>query len=207
MSEYIDFGFENAAASHSHTYLLKPLLAMLDKDKKQTILDLGCGNGALTRRLIKAGYNIYGTDASEKGIAIARQLYPDRFAVQNLESDDLPPELHGIKFNTVISTEVIEHLYHPAKLIQFAKKVLLSNGGGELIISTPYHGYLKNLFISLTGKWDSHMPPDWDGGHIKMWSRRTLTRLLEDEGLVIKNFKGCGRFPYLWKSMIIKASI
>jgi len=207
MSDYNDFGFENANESHSHAYLLKPLIHLLGNSEDKTILDLGCGNGSLTRSLIGNGYNVYGTDASAKGIKLAQDLYPDRFALQNLESDLLPIKLQGVKFTTVISTEVIEHLYHPRKLIRFAKDVLINNGGGDLIISTPYHGYLKNLTISLAGKWDTHMPPEWDGGHIKMWSKATLTALLESEGFTVTHFKGCGRLPLLWKSMMLKASI
>jgi len=45
----------------------------------------------------------------------------------------------------------------------------------------------------------------WDGGHIKLWSRTTLTRLLEKNGFTVIEFHGVGRFPYLWKSMILVA--
>ena len=74
------------------------------------------------------------------------------------------------------------------------------------MISTPYHGYLKNLALSLTDKWDSHISPLWDGGHIKFWSRKTLTDLLESEEFVLQDFSGCGRFPFFWKSMLIIAN-
>jgi hypothetical protein len=77
--------------------------------------------------------------------------------------------------------------------------------GGYLVLSTPYHGYLKNLALSLTGKWDFHHSPLRDGGHIKFWSRKTLTELLETEGFHVTDFIGVGRIPYLWKSMVIVA--
>jgi 2-polyprenyl-3-methyl-5-hydroxy-6-metoxy-1,4-benzoquinol methylase len=207
MSEYIDSGHDNENESHAHRYLSRPLVNFLEKTTDPVILDLGCGNGSLAKALIEKGYNVYGTDASSKGIDIAQRHHPDRFAVQNLESDNLPNQLSQIKFNTIISTEVIEHLYNPRKFIRFSKAVLLQNGGGVLIISTPYHGYLKNLLLSLSGKWDDHINPLWDGGHIKMWSRNTITKLLEEEGFHITHFKGCGRVPYIWKSMMIKASL
>lgn len=47
------------------------------------------------------------------------------------------------------------------------------NDKGDIIISTPYHGYLKNLTLSLLNKWDSHMSPLWHRGHIKLWSKKT----------------------------------
>ena len=207
MSEYKDYGYNDSKHTHAHAYILDKLVNMLDKDRNQTILDLGCGNGSLANALLQKGFNVYGTDASVKGIEIANKTNPGRFAVQDLSSDDLPPELASIQFDTIISTEVIEHLYDPRKFIDFTKRTLLKNGGGEIIISTPYHGYFKNLALAITGKMDSHFGPLWDGGHIKFWSRKTLSRLLEEKGFVVTDFTGCGRMPYLWMSMLMKARI
>lgn len=114
-----------------------------------------------------------------------------------------PNALGEIGFDAVISTEVIDHLFLPAALPRFARAVL--KPGGHLIVTTPYHGYLKNLLICLIGKWDSHHTPLWDGGHIKFWSRRTLTALLEESGFVVVRFMGAGRLPWLWKSMVLAA--
>ncbi len=205
MADYKDYGFTNDEPSHTFFYLQDVLFAMLNNDKGRCILDLGCGNGHLVNYLLKQGYNAYGTDASENGIAIAKQEHPDRFFVQDLSTDELPEQLQKIKFDTVISTEVIEHLYNPEGFIDFCKKALQQNG--ELIISTPYHGYLKNLMLSIFNKWDSHLGPTWHGGHIKFWSRKTLSKLLIDKGFSIVDFKGCGRMPYFWKSMVIKAKL
>ena len=146
-------------------------------------------------------------DASITGIELARKGCPDRFYVQDINSKELPNELNDIYFDTIISTEVIEHLYNPRTYIQFCKQVLMKNGGGELIISCPYHGYLKNLVMAVSGKFDNHFTVLWDGGHIKFWSRKTLTQLLEEFDFEVVDFKGSGRFPYLWKSMFIKARI
>ena len=165
MAEYKDYGFTNDQPSHTFYYLQQPMLSLLDKSKNRCILDLGCGNGHIVNYLIKEGYNAYGTDASENGITIARQEHPDRFFLQDLSTGELPKELQLLTFDTIISTEVIEHLYDPVGFIDFCKKSLQKNG--ELIISTPYHGYLKNLMLSVFNKWDTHLSPTWDGGHIK----------------------------------------
>ena len=61
-------------------------------------------------------------------------------------------------------------------------------GGGEMIISTPYHGYLKNLALAITGKFDRHFTVLWDGGHIKFWSVKTLTKLLNEFGFEVVEF-------------------
>ncbi|MBS1532177.1 MAG: class I SAM-dependent methyltransferase [Bacteroidetes bacterium] len=205
MADYSDYGFTTNAAAHTFGYLLRPLLSLLDKQKNKLILDLGCGNGFLANYLVKQGYDVYGIDASEEGIAIAKQENPERFYVQDLSTGKLPAELQAFQFDTILSTEVIEHLYDPAGFIDFCKGLLPK--GGELIISTPYHGYLKNLSLSILDKWDSHHGPAWHGGHIKFWSKKTLSKLLADKGFEVVTFKGCGRMPYFWKSMLIKAKL
>jgi hypothetical protein len=97
-----------------------------------------------------------------------------------------------------VSTEVVEHLFSPHLLPNFAWQLL--SEGGYLVISTPYHGYIKNLALSVSDKWDSHHTPLWNGGHIKFWSRKTLTQLLEDNGFKVIGSSGVGRIPYLWKT-------
>jgi 2-polyprenyl-3-methyl-5-hydroxy-6-metoxy-1,4-benzoquinol methylase len=188
-------------------YLTQPILKLLSAEKNKQIIDLGCGGGYLVSLLVQKGYLAYGTDASESAIKLAKQKLPNNFWVQDLTKDDLPDAIANIPFDTIVSTEVIEHLYDPRGYIQFCKKILMKNGGGEIIITTPYHGYLKNLVLALTNKMDNHFSALWDGGHIKFWSRATLTTLLEESGFTVTDFVGCGRFPYLWKSMLIKAKI
>ena len=205
MTDYKDYGFDTDQPAHTFDYLLLPLLSLLDKNRNRCILDLGCGNGYLANYIISKGFNAYGTDASEEGIAIAGQTNPDRFFLQDLSTGKLPDGLQSLNFDTIISTEVIEHLYDPEGFIDVCKQVL--KGNGEIIISTPYHGYLKNLALSLADKWDAHHGPLWHGGHIKFWSKATLSRALINAGFTVTAFEGCGRIPYFWKSMIIKAKL
>ncbi len=113
----------------------------------------------------------------------------------------------NIHYDTIISTEVIEHLYSPRNYFEFCKNILQKAGGGELILTTPYHGYLKNLVLAGTGKMDKHFTVLWDGGHIKFWSVKTLSSLLQESGFSEIRFKGCGRFPFLWKSMMVSCII
>lgn len=208
MSEYTEYGYHDEDANYAHHYIIPNLLELIENKEKAYILDIGCGNGSLARNLKRNGFeNIYGTDASVQGIEIAKRTAKDRFFVQDLNSKELPDEINAVSFKVIISTEVIEHLYDPDAFISFCKNILLKNGGGELVLSTPYHGYLKNLILSIFNKWDHHHTVFWKGGHIKFWSRKTLSQLLNNHGFKVTAFKGCGRIPYVWKSMIIKAEI
>jgi len=204
MSEYKDYNWV-AGETDAHSYLYPTLRAMLEKYKGKQILDVGCGNGALACRLISEGFDVFGIDASDSGIGIANGKYPGRFFVLDISSENLPEALSAVRFDVVISTEVIEHLYAPRSYMRLIKYSLHSNG--VLIISTPYHSYIKNILMAITNKLDAHFTVLWDGGHIKFWSVKTLTALLNEFGFRVIKFKGSGRLPYLWKSMFICAAL
>lgn len=199
---YKDYRYNTAEAAHTHGYLLRPLLSMLGPPDG-AVLDLGCGNGALARELLARGYNVYGVDASATGIEIARAAAPGRFHVADIASGALPPELAAKRFEVVVCTEVVEHLYDPRGLIGFARSILPR--GGRIVLSTPYHGYLKNVVLAVTGRFDAHFTVLWDGGHIKFFSRRTLEHMLRELDFDVEDFAGAGRIPLLWKSMLLKA--
>jgi 2-polyprenyl-6-hydroxyphenyl methylase/3-demethylubiquinone-9 3-methyltransferase len=78
-------------------------------------------------------------------------------------------------------------------------------GGGTAILSTPYHGYWKNLALALTGRMDKHFTALLDHGHIKFWSTETLGELLREVGFIDIHFERVGRIPPLAKSMIVIA--
>ncbi len=103
----------------------------------------------------------------------------------------------------LVSLEVVEHVYAPR---DYARCVFdLLEPGGYALISTPYHGYLKNLAMALTGKLDAHFTALWDHGHIKFWSRSTITQLLSESGLRVDRIDRVGRVPQLAKSMLVVA--
>lgn len=204
VGEYTDYGYDTSQPGHTHAYIWEPTLTALKKRvPKGRVLDAGCGNGAFCGALVKQGcYEVVGTDLAESGVAIARRHYPGaEFHVLSVQ-DDLV-SFFGSPFDAVVSLEVIEHLYSPKQFVMGMFRVI--RPGGTLIISTPYHGYLKNLALSITGKMDHHFTANWEGGHIKFFSRQTLTKLLEENGFRVVDFIGCGRYPYLWMSMVIVA--
>jgi 2-polyprenyl-3-methyl-5-hydroxy-6-metoxy-1,4-benzoquinol methylase len=207
LSKY-KYSYQNNCSGHNHPYLIAPLLEMLSQVKsssqqKLRVLDLGCGNGSLTNLIAQQGYEIVGVEESESGIAFARSSFPDCQFIQG-SIYNLPYAKLGKSFYIVISGEVIEHLFYPRELVRSAKKCLKPNG--YLVITTPYHGYFKNLLLALFGKMDKHFTTLWDGGHIKFFSPKPLTYLLKTEGYKTIKFKFTGRCPYIWKSMLCLSS-
>ena len=205
LAEY-EYPYHDSTLTHTYSYLTVPLLSMLAEKAKSgaRVLDLGCGNGSFSNVIDQQGYEVVGVEESASGIAIASQNFPDCQFIQASIYDSPKAELLNA-FDIVISLEVIEHLFYPKELVRLARKCL--KPGGHLIITTPYHGYFKNLTLALSGKMDNHFLVLWDGGHIKFFSVKTLTQLLETEGYTDIRFKFAGRLPYLWKSMLCCASV
>jgi 2-polyprenyl-3-methyl-5-hydroxy-6-metoxy-1,4-benzoquinol methylase len=203
-SSVVDYGWRDVEPKATHDYLVKPIVEILRQLEARTILDLGCGNGALSHYLQGKGFEVVGCDVDQKGVELASSGTSGA-AFKQVGVYDAPGVLGMSGFDAVVSTEVVEHLYRPAALPRFASAVL--KPGGHLIVTTPYHGYLKNLLICLVGKWDYHHTPLWDGGHIKFWSRRTLSTLLEANGFEVIGFKGAGRIYGFWKNMLITACL
>jgi len=195
-----DYCFHEGYEPHTNRILMPPLRKYAQASDVKTVLDIGCGNGAIARELAALGLDVVGIDPSESGIAGARQHCPQG-KFYHLGIYDSPDEVAETEFDFAVSTEVVEHLFYPRELPRFARAKLRK--GGLLAVSTPHHGWAKNVAISLLGKWDHHHNPLWDGGHIKFWSKATLGQLLEEEGFEVVGFHGCGRAPYLWESMIL----
>lgn len=193
------YGWASADVEKSHQYLLPLTLQLLQKYQVQSMLDIGTGNGATLPIWLANGYQVAAMEPDAEGYGFAKQhsnVDVRQFGVGMVLPDDWQHH-----FDAVVSLEVVEHLFNPLDLVQTAKNALSSNG--IAIVSTPYHGYWKNLMLAVFGKWDFHHHPERVGGHIKFWSKATLTDLFESQGFRKLSFHGAGRLPLLWKSMVL----
>jgi 2-polyprenyl-6-hydroxyphenyl methylase/3-demethylubiquinone-9 3-methyltransferase len=190
----------------SHAYLLPKLRKIIQADGQiggapATIFDVGCGNGSVANELTNDGFRVTGIDPSTEGIARAHLAFPHLRLEAGSAYDELSVT-YGT-YDVVLSLEVVCHLCFPRA---FAKTVYnLTKPGGIAIISTPYHGYWKNLLLALTGKMSGHFRPLWDYGYVKFWSVNTLRELLVEAGFKSVEFHFAGRFWPLSSSMIAVA--
>jgi len=193
----------------SHRYLF-PLVFKIIRDLNlpldSQILDAGCGGGRLVDLVYNSGYKkIYGLDLSDSGIKLAKGAFP-RLAGNFFNHDIYKialPSPSPQKYDLIIVTDVLEHLYDPRTAIKNIYTWL--NKEGYLILAVPYHGYLKNISIAALNRFDSHVDSLQEGGHIKFFSKKTLIALLNSEGFRFMNFYGAGRIPCCWKSMVAVA--
>jgi 2-polyprenyl-3-methyl-5-hydroxy-6-metoxy-1,4-benzoquinol methylase len=200
------YKWSDADQNCSHEYLLPVLqrelartldgTARTSADKR--LFELGCGNGSVAAFLAAQGWDVTGVDPSSEGIGQANRAYPQLKLYQGSAYDELA-ETYG-RYPVVTSLEVVEHVYAPRKYAQTLFSLL--EPGGTAILSTPFHGYWKNLALALSGKLDAHFTALWDHGHIKFWSVKTLSDLLCEAGFVDLRFVRVGRVPPLAKSML-----
>lgn len=195
------YHWDSAALTAAHDYLLPAVLRELREFQPGRLFDLGCGNGSVANVLAQHGWDVTGVDPSAEGIAFANASYPHLKLYRGSAYDDLVA-LYG-RFPVVVSLEVVEHVYYPRRWA--ATLYGLLEPGGAAIVSTPYHGYFKNLALALSGKMDAHFTALWDHGHIKFWSIKTLRQLLQEAGFSGIRFRRVGRIPPLAKSMLAVA--
>lgn len=202
ISSIAGYRYPDAELNPSHAYLLPAVMEELSRRRSSApsrrVFDLGCGNGSLSARIAGMGFEVSGVDPSEEGIRQANSRFPELELRAGSAYDDLAAQ-YG-RFGMVVSLEVVEHVYSPRKFAATAFDLL--EPGGWAIVSTPYHGYLKNLALAASGSMDRHFTALWDHGHIKFWSRETLGRLLTEAGFRDLTFRRVGRIPPLAKSMI-----
>ena len=109
------------------------------------VLDVGCGNGVISRSLGEKGFTVKGIDVSEKAIARARELnkFPNvRFEVVSAEK--LVADGHN--YHAVICSEVLEHLNDPGKLLDVLHQLL--NKSGVLIVTVPNGQGPRELLVT-----------------------------------------------------------
>lgn len=98
------------------------------------VLDVGCGNGVISRHLGQFGYDVLGIDISQKTIDVARS----KNNLPNVRFEAISAEAltaQGEKYDAVICSEVLEHLDHPEKLLRVIYDTIKDNG--LLVVTVP----------------------------------------------------------------------
>jgi 2-polyprenyl-3-methyl-5-hydroxy-6-metoxy-1,4-benzoquinol methylase len=183
-----------------------PAIKSFLKNKKGRIIDLGAGWGHMTDLVANLGFEVVAVEMSPEKADYAKKQFPDiKFFCCDVY--DIPEKVVPFEapFDFVVATELIEHLFDPEKFLNITKQLLKENG--LLILSTPYHGYLKNLMLAFFNKMDDHFKV-WElGGHIKFFSKKSLFAILKKAKYRPIKFVGAGRCCFLYKSMVVISKI
>ena len=93
------------------------LLENISELKNKTILDFGCGDGALAYLLWKKGAKVYGVDNSEIAIKYAIEKHKQHKTDCHFELTNYETVFEDNFFDFVICTDVIEHVLEPIRLL------------------------------------------------------------------------------------------
>lgn len=134
-------------ADQESTYY--PVYKYLRGKRNLKILELGCGYGYLTYAMHKESHNSYGIDLSQKSISFAKAKYGKYF--ENISIENFIQSCSE-KFDLIVATEVIEHLFDIPQFFESLKKIIAPEG--SILLTTPNKDFVPRKF-----DWLTDLPP------------------------------------------------
>lgn len=167
------------------------------------LLDIGCGDGAVTVLLAKAmgATEAHGVDIAPGAVMLAKQNGVQAVCL-DLDRDALP--FPDGWFDAIYCGEIIEHVFDTDHLLEEVRRVLKE--GGHCVLSTPNLAGWANRFALLLGFQPYAMAasPKYEqvgkfilgrdrrqGGHLRVLTLRALKELVKLHSLSIISVKGC----------------
>lgn len=174
----------------------------IPREGNVAILDFGCGAGHILSEIKKLNprAKLIGLDVSRAALDEAQKLLPEAELHKIEDGGKFPLPDNSVDF--IFTSEVIEHVYDTENAAKELYRIL--KPGGEMLLTTPYHNFIKNLLILLSGKFDKHFDPV--GPHVRFFSGKTLFGLLERQGFKIKSHGFYGRFYPISHSIYLIAT-
>lgn len=157
-----------------------------------TILDVGCGAGALGDYLRKEGHAkiVNGLELIPEIAAKASERL-NKVICTNLNNNDLVRHLNelSVYYDYIICADVLEHCVDPwsvlADLVQYLKPQ------GKLIISIPnIRHWSVSLSLVFKGEWCYQEEGLLDRTHLRFFTRKSLDLLITDSGLKMLRCSG-----------------
>lgn len=171
------------------TYKWPVIKKLIPTKSNLTILDYGCGHGEVMEEMkkINTKSKYIGMDVAKSAIKLARKKHKkDKFYLVK-DGGKLPLKDNSVDF--ILAADVIEHAFYTQELLHELGRVLKPKG--KLLLSTPYHGLIKNLVIVTVGFEKVFNPVE---AHIRFFTKRSLFPMITKEKLAIKEFGYFGRF-------------
>jgi 2-polyprenyl-3-methyl-5-hydroxy-6-metoxy-1,4-benzoquinol methylase len=159
-------------------------------------LDLGCGEGAFTAELARAGAAAVGVDVAAGAVRRAQARHPG--LEFRLTPIDGPLPFADQSFDVVWCSEVIEHVADTARWLSEVRRVM--NPAGRLLLSTPNHGRAR---LALGG---IERFSDPLGEHLHLYSRRSLAQLLSEFGFGEVSVRAAAGPPLLRRILLARGT-
>ncbi len=118
-----------------------PVLELLSPVSGERVLDLGCGDGVLSARLVAAGCHVVGVDASPEQVSAARSL-----GIQATVGDGEALEFEG-EFDAVFSNAAMHWMKRPERVIAGVWRAL--RPGGRFVAEMGGFGCIRKIETAL----------------------------------------------------------
>lgn len=143
------------------------------------VLDVGCGFGALGEAVKKKGDNIvYGIDKSEFAINIAKQRIDKAFIADVTEINKLPEEILSSKFDLIIFSDILEHIYNPILILKEYRNLLKDEG--YILISVPNIASWTVRLNLLFGRFNYTDTGILDKTHIRFFTIKSIKEVVRN---------------------------
>jgi 2-polyprenyl-3-methyl-5-hydroxy-6-metoxy-1,4-benzoquinol methylase len=159
---------------------------------ERLVLDIGCGSGALGARIkqINPDAVVHGIDISpEAGIVAGKRL--DRFVCLDLDREALPD--FGAAYDLIILGDLLEHLKRPDTFLAELRSRLRNDG--HIILSVPNIANYSIRLRLLLGEFSYTETGILDRTHVRFFTYRTITEMMEECGFRIEERRFISRFP------------
>ena len=157
--------------------------ACLEYARGESLLDMPCGDGALTSLLAPTFKRVVGIDASSQHLALARELLPSVEFHEALIEEFSTTE----RFDTITMLNILEHVVDPVGVLEKAASLLSDNG--VLLVHVPNAYAVNRRLAVLMGtltECEELSPFDINVvGHRRSYSLKTLCDDVEAAGLKV----------------------
>lgn len=179
MQDYYNYKSVHYGIGHTR---LRRILGLAKNSLKGKVLDVGCARGYLGRRIKEIGGNyVAGIEISEGAAHQARAVLDDVY-VFDIQKHWLA-EVKEQKFDLIILSEVLEHVFDPVFVLKNAHDMLSPDG--EIIITTPNFMVWTNRIKFLFGNFKYQEQGMFDFGHIRWFTYRYLQDVLQESGFKV----------------------
>jgi 2-polyprenyl-3-methyl-5-hydroxy-6-metoxy-1,4-benzoquinol methylase len=163
----------------------RPEIQRLVSPAGHSFLDVGCGEGALGQALKQAGATrVAGIEMTPDAAALARERL-DVFVEGDITKVDLP--FADAEFDYIIFADVLEHLPQPEAVLRRMLRYLRPDG--RVVISVPNMRFYLVLLRLIADRWAYTDSGVRDRTHLRIFTRRSLVRMLADEGLTVERLE------------------